>query len=308
MEPRLPHPIPYQGSKRRLAGRILPVAGNGVFGTLYEPFAGSAAITLAASARGLARRYLIGDSLTPLVSIWSEIINDPAGLADAYQSLWEAQLADGGREHFNHVRTEFNEEGGAARLLYLLARCVKNAPRFSRFGFSQSADHRRKGMHPRKMSNEITGAHALLARQAETFAGDAEDCLRAAGPQDLIYMDPPWQGTTEGADKRYHHGLERSRLEALVDDLNQRRVPWVLSYDGRSGDRTYGPPLPGELWGARHDLHAGRSSQSTLAGREEETVESLYVSALLTPAESPTSRAAQSSPFTRGTQPLVGHV
>ena len=47
------HPIPYQGSKRRLADQILRYAPTPIQ-TLYEPFAGSAAITLAAAASGRA--------------------------------------------------------------------------------------------------------------------------------------------------------------------------------------------------------------------------------------------------------------
>jgi DNA adenine methylase len=281
MQTRLPHPIPYQGSKRRLAERILSVARDRPIMTLYEPFAGSAALTIAASSRGVARRYVVGDSLAPLVSIWNQILVDPVGLARQYEGLWEGQLSEGSREHYDRIRAEFNARPEAAHLLYLLARCVKNAPRFSRFGFSQSADHRRKGMHPRKMTGELVGAHNLLKGYATTFVGDVEDCIREAGPEDLVYMDPPWQGTTEGADKRYHQGFGRARLEDLLANLNEREVPWMLSYDGRSGKRTYGTPLSPALWGARLDLHAGRSSQATLAGRVEETVESLYISANL---------------------------
>ena len=73
----IPHPIPYQGSKRRLAERILAVAGERRFGTLYEPFAGSAALTLAAAQRGLADTYVVGDSLTPLAGIWSRVLDAP---------------------------------------------------------------------------------------------------------------------------------------------------------------------------------------------------------------------------------------
>lgn len=261
--------------------------------TLYEPFAGSAALTIAASSRSVARSYVIGDSLAPLVSIWDQILGDPIGLARRYESVWEGQLSEGGREHFNRVRTEFNDEPEAARLLYLLARCVKNAPRFSRSGFSQSADHRRKGMHPRKMVGELLGAHNLLKGRTTTFVGDAEDCVREAGPMDLVYMDPPWQGTTEGVDKRYHQGFGRVRLETLLAALNAREIPWMLSYDGRSGERTYGTPLSSALWGTRLDLHAGRSSQATLVGRVEETVESLYISASLSNLDAPVSPLVQ---------------
>jgi len=56
----VPHPIPYQGSKRNLAADILRYFPQ-KFGTLYEPFAGSAAITIAAAVNRLGQRYHIND-------------------------------------------------------------------------------------------------------------------------------------------------------------------------------------------------------------------------------------------------------
>jgi DNA adenine methylase len=283
---RLPHPIPYQGSKRLLAARILGALGPRRFGTLHEPFAGSAAITLAAAARGLARRFVLGDSLASLVALWERIVAEPAVTAERYQAVWEAQTVEGAAAHYMRVRAEFNVDRDPVKLLYLLARCVKNAPRFGRAGaFNQSADHRRCGMRPERMRAQIAGASALLAGRVATFVGDAEACIARAGRDDLVYLDPPWQGTTEGADARYHRGFARARLEALLADLNARGVPWLLSYDGRSGARTYGPPLAPELIGVRIELAAGRSAQSTLSGRAEETVESLYLAPALMSGE-----------------------
>ena len=45
---KLPHPIPYQGSKRNLADQILRLFPE-QFESLIEPFAGSAAITIASA-------------------------------------------------------------------------------------------------------------------------------------------------------------------------------------------------------------------------------------------------------------------
>lgn len=282
----LPHPIPYQGSKRKLASRILAVTGSRRFARVYEPFAGSAAYTLAAAAYGVGQEYVIGDSLEPLVGIWDRILTAPSDFANEYEAVWSEQLVEGGPDHFARVRRGFNADGDPTKLLYLLARCVKNAPRFGRGGFNQSADHRRKGMNPAKMRRAIEGASLILSGRTLTFAGEAEACLADASSGDLIYMDPPWQGTTEGSDKRYHQGFDRGRLERLLASLNERNVPWILSYDGKSGERTYGEPLPSDLWGAHLSLAAGRSSQSTLAGRVENTIESLYVSRqLVTTAE-----------------------
>jgi DNA adenine methylase len=283
---RLPHPIPYQGSKRQLAPRILGLVATRRFATLYEPFAGSAAITLAARSAGLAERFVLGDSLAPLVHVWDAVIERPSWLADEYERLWLEQ-EHVGPDHFNQVRASYNSAEDPAELLYLLARCVKNAPRFNgKGGFSQSADHRRKGMRPEKMARQIHGANALLAGVTETFVGDAVELAMRAGPEDIVYMDPPWQGTTEGADKRYHQGFDRARLEALLADLNRAGAHWVLSYDGQSGSKVYGPPLDAALYGEHHLLDAGRSSQATLVGRDDRTLESVYVSPSLVGAAS----------------------
>src|SRR5205823_5619088 len=124
---------------------------------------GSAAITIAAAARGTAKRYELSDTLAPLVEIWQAIIERPAELADEYEAVWQAQFDGDGSEHFNAVRAAFNANGEPARLLYLLARCVKNAPRFNKDGsFNQSPDKRRHGMRASKMRHEIEGVSALL--------------------------------------------------------------------------------------------------------------------------------------------------
>lgn len=70
----MPHPIPYQGSKRKLAEHILSFFPDNVE-TLIEPFAGSAAISIAAAAHGKAQRFLLGDINAPLMALWQSIID-----------------------------------------------------------------------------------------------------------------------------------------------------------------------------------------------------------------------------------------
>jgi DNA adenine methylase len=275
-----PHPIPYQGSKRRLAAAILAHAPNRVR-RLIEPFAGSAAVSLAAAARDLAARYWIADRLGPLAELWRAILDHPSATADAYERLWTAQHPDPAA-HYRAVRARFNRTGDPVALLYLLARCVKSAVRFNGAGeFNQGADHRRAGMRPPRMRGQIERASRLLAGRTEVTAADYAELLADASPGDLVYLDPPYQGVSRRRDPRYVAPLDRDRLVGELDRLNRRRVPFLVSFDGATGDRTYGPPLPRELGLRRVLLPAGRSSQATLAGRVAETVESLYLSRTL---------------------------
>jgi DNA adenine methylase len=57
---------------------------------------------------------------------------------------------------------------------------------------------------------------------------------------------------------------------------------------GRLGEKTYGEGLPPELGLTRVELDGGRSAQATLLGRDERTVESLYLSPKLAKARGPT--------------------
>ena len=54
-----------------------------------------------------------------------------------------------------------------------------------------------------------------------------------------------------------------------------------MLFRSRLGTRSYGKPLPAKLHLTLVELEAGRSSQSTLLGRSEMTVESLYLSPAL---------------------------
>lgn len=273
----IPHPIPYQGSKRKLANDISRYIPDGI-NTFYEPFAGSAAMTLYAAHHKLADRYVIGDCLPSLIELWKQIVNKPEQTAARYREIWEGQQNEG-MDYFNKVRDRFNKDHDPVELLYLIARCVKNAVRFNQFGkMTQSVDKRRLGMHPDKMKSAITTASFLLRGKTEFFCGDFRDCVALAGPQDFVYMDPPYQGTTYGQDKRYYAQVEREHLYLGLEELNSREVPFVLSYDGMCGDIVYGDALPDHLNVSRVLLNAGRSSQATLNGKVAVTVESLYLS------------------------------
>jgi DNA adenine methylase len=273
----IPHPIPYQGSKRNLAATICNLFPQNIE-TLYEPFAGSAAVSLYTAHQGLAKRFVIGDSLPQLMQLWHKIIEQPESAADRYEEVWKGQLA-GNPDYFLIVRERFNREHDPIDLLYLIARCVKNAVRFNKVGnVNQSADKRRLGVQPFRMRESIMGASRLLKGRTEIIFGDFTQTIAAASTRDLVYMDPPYQGTTYGRDKRYFMQLERAHLIEALDKMNGRRIPFLVSYDGMSGNTIYGEALPKQLKMQRLLINAGRSSQATLNGRDDITIESLYIS------------------------------
>jgi DNA adenine methylase len=141
----VPHPIPYQGSKRRLAPYILQYFPTS-FTRLIEPFAGSAALSLVVATKKKNPTFILNDINAPLMHLWEQIIHQPRTLALQYRELWNAQLGRE-REFYFAIRAQFNATQCPHHFLYLLARCVKAAVRYNRKGeFNQSPDNRRKGM------------------------------------------------------------------------------------------------------------------------------------------------------------------
>ena len=272
----LPHPIPYQGSKRKLAPTIDRYLPREIH-TFYEPFAGSAAMTIYAAYHCRASRFVVADSLDPVITLLRSMVEEPENTALRYRDLWQGQRGDDAG-YFNRVRCRYNEMGHHVDLLYLICRCVKNSVRFNKNGdFTQSVDKRRLGMHPDKMRLAILGVSSILRGRVEFRTGDWLETTADARSLDFVYMDPPYLGTSIGRDRRYHRQMMLDDLVDGVGSLRRRQIPFALSYDGTTGGRAYGPPLPESLGLVRLLLYAGMSSQATLNGRREETVESLYI-------------------------------
>lgn len=274
---KLPHPIQYQGSKRTLAPIILRYFPN-KFTRLVEPFAGSAAMSIACAARGKANFYWINDLNKPLAALLDFIINRPYEIADYYETLWEQQHDDS-LEHYYHVREDFNRTGDPRLFLYLLARCVKGSVRYNSYGaFNQSPDKRRHGTRPQTMRGNIFGVSTLLKEKSTISSLDYKDVLFNVNEDDIVYMDPPYQGVCGDRDSRYFSGISYSEYVSALARLNDRQIRYAVSYDGRTGNKAFGKLLPESLSLTLIELEAGRSSQATLLGRDAVTIESLYLS------------------------------
>lgn len=272
---RIPQPFQYQGSKRSLAAtilRYLPEKSE----RIVEPFAGSAAISIACAARGRAREFWLNDFNRPLAELLGLIINQPEPLGDFYRATWREEAA---LEQYYRVREDFNRSQDPRLLLYLLARCVKGAVRYNSDGlFNQSPDKRRLGTRPETMRENILNFSMLLRGKSLVTSSDYRDVLANVRDSDVVYMDPPYQGVCGKRDARYFAGISFDDFVVALGLLNERGIRYLISYDGRLGTRSYGEQLPGYLQLTLVEMEAGRSSQATLLGRDETTFESLYLS------------------------------
>ena len=281
MNTKTPHIVQYQGSKRLLAPQILNYMPLN-FSRLIEPFAGMAAITIAVSRQHRAEEYIINDLNKPLVDVLRLAIEEPDILVDEYSQLWNKQLVDedGSVAHYYKVRDDFNNGNRcAANMLYLLARCVKGSVRYSSNGkFNQSPDKRRKGTSPKTLAANVRAISAYLKGKASYKSVDYKELLSMACKGDIVYMDPPYQGVCSSRDCRYLSGIDYWEFVDCIRDLNRRGIDFIISYDGKCGDKQYGEDLPDSLGLKKVLLKAGLSSQSVLLGKKDITYEALYLS------------------------------
>lgn len=294
LNPKIPHPIPYQGSKRSLASAILANMPE-AFDRFVEPFAGSAAVSLAVAWKKRAQRFWINDAHAPIIALWKAIIENPDDLSRRYRRLWENQQGRE-REYFDLIRDRFNRSHRPEDFLYLLARCVKAAIRYNSNGeFNNTPDNRRKGARPGEMDLRILGAANLLRGRTTLTCLDYREVLEHCGAGDVVYMDPPYQGVCGARDNRYAPKVVHDEFWEALEKLNRRGCMYLVSYDGRTGTKTFGEPLPGRLGLTHLELCAGRSTQATLLGMDHITYESLYLSPALVQAVHSDKNARQSS-------------
>ena len=281
MNGKTPHIVQYQGSKRKLAPQILQYMPKH-FNRLIEPFSGMAAITIATAMEHRANFYVINDLNQPLVEILTQVVHHPSQLADEYRKIWNEQFDYGEHhaEHFYMIREKFNHgQKNAANLLYLIARCVKGAVRYAENGnFNQSPDKRRHGTNPDTLEKNLCAISDLLKGKTAFFSLDYHEIFEMAHQGDLVYIDPPYQGVTNGKDSRYYSGVSFDEFAESIQLLNRKHIDYLISYDGICGEKEYGKDLPESLGCKKILLNAGLSSQSTLLGKKSVTFESLYIS------------------------------
>jgi len=277
-------PFPMQGSKRAQVPIINQLVPGGQ-PRLIEPFCGSAAVSVGARRAGLVGEVLIADVNGCIVRLWREIIDDPRGLADRYATIWGQQFRSdelNPKQYFDKVRARYNAGSeDAAEFLFLLNRIVKAALRYSQSGvMNQSADGRRTGAKPSTVRQRLM-ASANAMNGARVERQDWLTSLEEATVSDVIYLDPPYQGTTNTLDKRYVSGMAVVDFENGVRAAVDRDLSLIISYDALRGPAIYGRPLDPAMGLLALDIVTGVSAQGTLLGRKTEAHETIYVSPAL---------------------------
>ena len=262
--------IKWSGSKRSQIPEILKHIPNG-FKRYYEPFVGGGSVLYALNPS----EAICGDICEPLINLWQAIKYRPVQLAEDYRTRWN-RLQEEGYTAYYDIRNSFNKNKSPEDLLFLSRTCVNGLIRFNSNGeFNNSLHHTRPGIHPDSLQSIIVDWSNHI-KGADFFADDYQKSTAIATEGDFIYLDPPYFHTVG----RYY-GTDSIDFEEFLDyleGLNERGVKYMLSFDGRRGNKDYTVELPNELYKQHIYIASGNSSFKKVMDKETQQVyESLYM-------------------------------
>ncbi|MEU9400588.1 DNA adenine methylase [Streptomyces sp. NPDC048242] len=240
-------PVPYFGSKQRVADWIvglLPPHAHYV-----EPFAGGLSVLLA---KEPSRMETVNDIDRELVTFWRVLRDRPEELLRACFLT-------------PHSRDELAVTWEATEDELELARRI-----WSRLAQGRSGTLRRTGWrHYIDPAGSVTSMPGYLEAYADRLAAAAERLHRVsleslpaltligkygAQPDVLLYVDPPYLGSTRGWGRNYRHEMKNDQEhQELAAALTDCRATVVLS--------GYDSPLYDELYEGWH-----RYTQQTMTG------------------------------------------
>ena len=263
-----PPVIKWFGSKRPVAQVLAEYFRQSE--TYYEPFIGGGAmLPYAKSKFGFA-----SDIIPELINLWNFIKSDPKLVADEYRRRWQRLQIEGSSVYYE-VRDSFNKTRNPLDFLFITRTCVNGMIRYNSAGdFNNSFHISRPGINPDTLEQILFQWNKVI--QSITFLNvDYRECLAPVKRGDFVFLDPPYGGTKD----RY------SRSEFCLEDfyselsrLNSVDAYWMLTFDGRSGERVYNYAPPKELFKFKFSIHTGNSAFSRLIDKKKDVIsESVYL-------------------------------
>ncbi|EPK5524825.1 TPA: DNA adenine methylase [Klebsiella pneumoniae] len=237
---------------------------------LVEPFAGSCAVMMATEYP----HYLVADINPDLINLYREIATNASDFIERAKHLFKIfNSADGYYDSRDSFNLDKDPEWQAPLFLFLNRHCYRGLCRYNKKGeFNAPYGHYKKPYFP---ENEIR-AFAEKATRATFFCASYNETLTLLVPGDVIYCDPPYDGTfsnyhtagfTEDDQYQLASILERRASEGhpvivsnsdtsltrslyrnfTQDRINVKRSIAVAAGEGKSADELIAVMKPG-IW------------------------------------------------------------
>lgn len=268
--------IKWSGSKRSQAEEILQHFPKEI-DTYYEPFCGGCSVLRRLLSSDIkVNHYVCSDINSDLISLWNKIKTNPHEVSLHYTELWlELNKNDDisrKKEYFNFIRDRFNKYHNPLDFMFIMRTTTNGMPRYNSNGeFNNSFHVTRDGIHP-VMLDEIIMMWSQLLNEYNVQFKCCSFTEIHPDAEDFVYLDPPY-ANTKGM---YYGGID---LATLFDWLRQCKSPYIMSFDGISGDVDNTYKVPEDLYTSHLYLRSGNSSFKRTIGKSNDSIvfESLYV-------------------------------
>ncbi|MFA8114482.1 DNA adenine methylase [Escherichia coli] len=192
---------------------------------LVEPFAGSCAVMMATDYP----HYLVADINPDLIGLYSVIKNGPELLISIGKDLFAKNKTP---EDYYDIRREFNHgrdwpaDCRAAMFIYLNRHCYRGLCRYNKRGeFNVPYGNYKQPYFP---ENEIR-AFAEKAKRATFICASYDETLAMLQHGDVVYCDPPYDGTFTGYHTAGFTEADQRRLAAILDSCSSKGHPVIAS-------------------------------------------------------------------------------
>lgn len=190
---------------------------------LVEPFAGSCAVMMETDYPS----YLVADINPDLINMYQQIKDDALGFVERAKHLFNTFGTEDGyydsRDSFNYDR---DSEWRPALFLYLNRHGYRGVCRYNKRGiFNVPYGNYKKPYFP---ETEIR-AFAEKAQRATFICAGYEETLAQLLPGDVIYCDPPYDGTFAGYHTAGFSEDHQYRLASVLERRSSEGHPVVAS-------------------------------------------------------------------------------
>ena len=191
---------------------------------LVEPFAGSCAVMMATDYSA----YLVADINPDLINMYQQIKDDP----EFFLMIASGLFKQGSKYGFQLIRHSFNygKSSGkvwrAAAFLFLNRHCYRGLCRYNKSGgFNVPYGNYEKPYFPQ----EEVLAFAEKAQRATFICASYEETLAMLQTGDVVYCDPPYDGTFSGYHAAGFSEDDQYRLASILERRSSEGHPVVVS-------------------------------------------------------------------------------
>lgn len=270
---KFPAIIKWSGSKRLVATQL--AEHFPFFERYFEPFVGGGSMLPYSNGK----EGFASDVIPELIDLWEIIKHSPDEAAEEYRIRWE-KLQQQGANVYYEVRDNFNKTRNSHDFLFLTRTCVNGLIRFNSNGdFNNSFHLSRAGIIPNTLKSQLLIWSKAI--QNITFKTcDYRDTLSTVNKGDFVFLDPPYGGTKG----RYQtQPFDTNAFFSELERLNSIGVKWMLTFDGKAGERTYSFAPPSELYKSKFPIFTGNSAFTKLENKKLDKIEeSVYTNYKIT--------------------------